>query len=128
MQDQINSVPTACAACAAHGQLSGEPTVVAFQITSSPFCQEEIRLAAERQHDAIDVAVLNAQLRASQLANAELFCLLAQSAPEVLPAAWSRMLDLVAADHRLWVCQEMTVGELEDGTGEMFGKHAANTR
>ncbi|GEM_PF-2917487 len=91
-----------------------------FEVTSSPFCSDQIRLARENLERDLEAASLRAQLRASELATVELFCLLAQAAPEFLPASWSTVYDMVVAEERYWVYPSMTVADIEDGECDFF--------
>jgi len=50
-----------------------------------------------------DLQLLQARVDAHSLAVMELFCLLVENAPEVLPAEWSTVADVLASEERLWV-------------------------
>ncbi|MEI8301648.1 MAG: hypothetical protein WCG13_00030 [Burkholderiales bacterium] len=44
----------------------------------------------------------------------DLFCALAENSPELLPARWSTLFDVIAAEEKFWVYPSATVGEIED--------------
>lgn len=113
-----------------HRQVQANPALcqlleAAVKVTASPFCHEQIRSAAESLRAELQVAALMAQLRASQLASVELFCLVAQHAPETLPCPWSDVYDMIASEERFWVWPRATVGAIEDG--EVFAPYLNRT-
>jgi hypothetical protein len=89
-----------------------------FPVSASPFCLEQIRITNERLRHELEAATLDAMLKASELANVELFCLVAQNAPETLPKAWALVYDMVVSEERFWVYPKMTVAQIEEGLGE----------
>jgi hypothetical protein len=91
-----------------------------FDVTASPFCPGQIRLASHQLRCELEVATLRAGLKASELATVHLFCLLAQNAPEVLPATWAAVFEMVVAEERFWVYPKQTLGDIEDGADEIF--------
>lgn len=99
-----------------------------FDVSSSPFCLELIRITSERLRCKLEAASLTARLKASELANVELFCLLAQNAAEALPASWAAVYDMVAAEERFWVYPKMTLGDIEDGACEAFAPYLDRAR
>lgn len=90
------------------------------EVNASPFCQEQIRHTSERLRIELDVAATRAQLKASRFATVELFCLLAQNAPEVLPPSWALVYDMLVAEERFWVYPRMTLADIEEGACDAF--------
>jgi hypothetical protein len=75
--------------------------------------------AVERAQTFFEVALLKAEV-AAQLVDGEceLFCLLAENAPESLPGRWAVMHDLVRAQPRFWVYPNVTQAQLGEGVAE----------
>lgn len=82
--------------------------------TSGPFSAEYLRQAVKRAETALEIAMLRARIDVHDADVIELFCLLVEHAPEVLPAQWATVADVVLAEERLWVYPPATVGQLED--------------
>lgn len=81
---------------------------------AGPFTDEYLRRTVERAETALEIAMLRARIEVHDAGVIELFCLLAEHAPEVLPAQWATVADVVLAEERLWVYPPATVGQLED--------------
>ena len=75
----------------------------------------------ERINTLVELAQMRVEL-AERLGNGEyeLFRQLAEGAPELLRGHWAVLHDMVRADPRSWVCPDVTVGQIEDGTAELF--------
>lgn len=67
-----------------------------------------------------DLQLLRSRLEAHSSAVVELFCLLVENAPEVLPPEWSTVADVIASEERLWVYPTVTVGQFEEGHVDAF--------
>lgn len=63
----------------------------------------------------VDFTELRQRTAACERSVVQLFALIAQHCPEVLPGVWAALYDVIAAEERLWVYPTMTVGEYEDG-------------
>lgn len=50
----------------------------------------------------------------------ELFCLLAENSPEVLPPTWATVADVIAAEEKFWVYPKATVAQIEEEAPEAF--------
>lgn len=50
----------------------------------------------------------------------ELFCLLVENSPEVLPPEWAAVADVIASEERLWVYPRATVAQREEEPPEAF--------
>lgn len=91
--------------------------------TAGPFADEYLRQAVERAETALEIAMLRARIDVHDAAVIELFCLLTEHAPEVLPARWATVADVVLAEERLWVYPPATLGQLEDEGVMAFMPH-----
>lgn len=96
-------------------EMGGEGIFQAIRAKASgPFSDEYLRKAIENAETALEIAVLRARIDVHDAAVIELFCLLAEHAPEVLPVQWATVADVIASEERLWVYPPATVGQLED--------------
>lgn len=84
------------------------------------FFDARLRDQARLQPLQNELAMLRARLDAHGEAVVELFCLLAEHAPEVLPPRWATVADVIAAEERLWVYPSATVAQIEEETPEVF--------
>jgi len=91
-----------------------------FDIDSSPFCAGNMSRAAGEMRTRLEISLLRAQLASTELAVVELFCLLAENTPELLPALWGLVYDVLVAEERFWVYPRMTVADIEEGTLQGF--------
>jgi hypothetical protein len=91
-----------------------------FDIDSSPFCVGNVNRAAGEVRTRLEISLLRAQLASTELAVVELFSLLAENMPEVLPTPWALVYDMLAAEERFWVYPQMTVADIEEGTFDSF--------
>lgn len=103
---------------------TGESTctsrLVSFRLGSHPIAPMNIQAAATEARMQLEMESVRAQLACSQLAVVELFSVLCRHAPELLPAAWAPLYDLICAEERFWVFPRVTLGDIEDGLGEAF--------
>ena len=127
---RMNAFPQAVAlgAKATSPLLCARELEVRLPVNGGPFSGEAIRAASVQMCSELEVATLAAQLKASQMASVELFCLLAQHAPEVLPASWALVYDIVASEERFWVYPKLTLGQIEDGDDEAFTPYLSRSR
>lgn len=84
------------------------------------FFDARLRDQARLQPLRNELAMLRARLDAHGEAVVELFCLLAEHAPEVLPPRWATVADVIAAEERLWVYPRATVAQIEEEAAEAF--------
>lgn len=82
----------------------------------------EARISEQARFHALasELELLRARLDASGKAVVELFCLLVENSPEVLPPEWSAVADVIAAEERLWVYPKATVGQIEEEPPDAF--------
>lgn len=88
--------------------------------TADGFFDARLRDQARLQPLRNELAMLRARLDAHGEAVVELFCLLAEHAPEVLPPRWATVVDVIAAEERLWVYPSATVAQIEEEAAEAF--------
>jgi hypothetical protein len=88
-----------------------------FGISSSPYSEAALNRTIAVAQVALERAFMQARVDAGSMATIELFALLAENAPEMLPAPWSTLMDIIAAEERLWVYPTATVAEIEEGLG-----------
>lgn len=82
----------------------------------------EARISEQAQFKALanELEMLRARLDAHGKAVVELFCLLVENSPEVLPPTWATVADVIAAEERMWVYPRATVGQIEEEPPEAF--------
>lgn len=88
-----------------------------------PFHDSRIQARAERAMVALELSMMKARLESSVAGTVELFCLLAEHSPEMLPGAWATVADVIASEERLWVYPKVTVSAVEDGSPDAFMPH-----
>jgi hypothetical protein len=76
----------------------------------------DARICEQARFEALsaDLLLLRNRLDAQGEAVVELFCLLVENAPEVLPPEWATVADVIAAEERLWVYPSATLAEIEE--------------
>lgn len=76
----------------------------------------EARISEQARFKALanELELLRSHLDAHGKAVVELFCLLVENSPEVLPPEWAAVADVVAAEERLWVYPRATVAQIEE--------------
>lgn len=82
----------------------------------------EARISEHARFNALatELELLRARLDAHGKAVVELFCLLVENSPEVLPPEWAAVADVIASEERLWVYPRATVGQIEEEPPEAF--------
>ena len=82
----------------------------------------EARISGQARFHALasELELLRARLDAHGKAVVELFCLLVENSPEVLPPEWAAVADVIASEERLWVYPRATVGQIEEEPPEAF--------
>lgn len=116
MEPQFGSMPLS----SEHHQRLPELFDSWLPVESGPFALASIAAAGAQMHHQVELATMRAALKARELATIELFCLLAQNAPEALPPTWAGVYDLLCAEERFWVYPKVTLAEIEDGLADGF--------
>lgn len=98
------------------------------KVDGDPFHESRLQAHAERARVALELSLMKARLDSSISGTVELFCLLAENSPELLPGPWATVADVIASEERLWVYPCPTVGEIEDGHLEAFTPYLNRTR
>ena len=93
-----------------------------------PFYETRVQTRTERAILTLELSLMKARLDASIAGTVELFCLLAENSPELLPGPWATIADVIVSEERLWVYPCPTVGEVEDGHLEAFTPYLNRTR
>ncbi|MFN9709625.1 MAG: hypothetical protein ACK53K_07915 [Burkholderiales bacterium] len=99
-----------------------------LEATEEPIQPEQIgaffeaRISEQARFKALanELELLRARLDAHGKAVVELFCLLVENSPEVLPPEWAAVADVIAAEERLWVYPKATVAQIEEEPPEAF--------
>lgn len=87
-------------------------------LVGNPFSDLDIDAAARAQRAELEASILAARLEAMRTNVADLFLVLAQAAPELLPEAWQPVHESLVGNERYWVCPQATVGDVEEGNPE----------
>lgn len=98
------------------------------KVDGDPFHENRIQAQAERAVAALELSLMKSRLESSIAGTVELFCLLAEHSPELLPGPWATVADVIASEERLWVYPCPTVGEVDDGHSEAFVPYLNRTR
>lgn len=80
-----------------------QKTATAVDSQGSTFHGRAIRCAAESARRELNYSLLELERDALEYSVIELFTLLAQVAPEMLPEAWAVLFDVIAAETKYWV-------------------------
>lgn len=89
-----------------------------FGISSSPYSEAALKRTIAVAELALERAFMQARVDAASMATIELFSLLAENAPETLPPPWATLMDIIAAEERLWVYPTTAIADIEDGLAE----------
>lgn len=84
-------------------------------INGSPFSDFDINETARLRRAELEASILAARLNAMRVNVADLFLVLAEAAPELLPDAWQPVHEALVANKRFWVFPDATLGDIEEG-------------
>lgn len=75
------------------------------------------RISKQAKHLSLlnEIQLLQTRLAAHNSSVIELFCLLVENAPGVIPCEWTAVADVIATEKRFWVYPTTTVGQFEEG-------------
>lgn len=84
-------------------------------VSGGPWCEIEIDVAKQRANEQFESAALTAKVDSLRASVVELFLLLVEIAPELLPPKWAAIHDALLANEAMWVYPRATLGDYEEG-------------
>jgi hypothetical protein len=94
---------------------AGYSELVTAAVSAGPWCELAVDEAARTVGERLRGEALAAKLEGMRANCIELFLLLVEIAPELLPRHWSQVHEALVADERYWVHPKATLGDLEQG-------------